>query len=135
VLPDGSGGASASAECKQLNATNKAFDALGVIAEVAGLGGLGPFFFLGKQVAAIYLLSAAILDGQEVAATGDHPNPAIDGLAANAACEAAKLAGTTVAGAYGGFAGDVVGKTDAIGSLADAVPNCPNALAGVGCAN
>jgi len=135
VLPDGSGGAASSAECNQLNATNKAFDALGVIAEVAGLGGLGPFFFLGKQVAAIYLLSAAILDGQEVAPTGDHPNPAIDGLAANAACEAAKLAGTTVAGAYGGFVGDVIGKTDAIGSLADAVPNCPNALAGVGCSN
>jgi hypothetical protein len=134
VLPDGSGGASASAECNQLNASNKAFDALAVIAEVAGLGGLGPFFFLGKQVAAIALLAAAIIDGQEVAPTADSPNPAIDGLAANAACETAKLAAGIV-GDQAGFGGKVVAATDAIASLADATPSCPNALAGVGCAN
>ena len=132
VLPNGTGGASSSATCDQLKDTNKAFDALGLLAELGGMGALGPFFFLGKEVAAIALLSAAIIGGEDGMVPGN-PNAAIDGLAANAACEAAKLAGSTANG-LGGLLGDVLNKADAIGSVAGSpLVDCPNALAGVGC--
>jgi hypothetical protein len=129
VLPDGSGGAGASAECNMLGDINKAFDALGLLAELGGMSVLGPFFFLGKQVAAIALLSAAILDNQDVG----QPISPIDGLAANAACEAGKLGLSTAAPAFGKV-GETLSKADAIGSPVDSpLINCPNALAGAGC--
>jgi hypothetical protein len=137
VLPDGSGGASQSSNCNQLNVTNKLFTALSLLATLAGIGGLGPFFFLGKQVAAIALLSAALLDNQDGdAMVGGDPNAAINGLAANAACEAAKLAVTTAAPELGNTIKNVVRSTNlgnSIGSLGGTSVHCPNALAGVGC--
>jgi hypothetical protein len=135
VLPDGSGGASQSSPCKQLSATGDAFTVLGLLADVAGMGGLGPLFFLGQQVAAIALLSAAILDDQDGGGSSGDPNAAINGLAASAACEAAKLAATSGASAFGKLGGaiEALDKANSIGSLGGASLNCPNALSGVGC--
>jgi hypothetical protein len=135
VLPDGSGGASQSSPCKQLSATGDAFTVLGLLADVAGMGGLGPLFFLGQQVAAIALLSAAILDDQDGGGSSGDPNAAINGLAASAACEAAKLAVTSGASAFGKLGGaiEALDKANSIGSLGGASLNCPNALSGVGC--
>ena len=130
VLPDGSGGASASDPCSQLSDINNAFDALGLLAEMAEMGALGPFFLIGKEVAAVALLSAALLGDQDGTLNGKDPNAAINGLAANAGCEAMKLG---VLNSLSGKFGSIINKADAIGSVAGATPNCPNALSGVGC--
>jgi len=134
VLPDGTGGASQSEECQTLSQLNNAFSALGLVAGFAGMGGLGPYFWLGMEVASVALLSAAILDNQEVG--NPDPNAPLDGLAENAACEAAKLGVTAGASASGTPVGDAIGDADTantIAGLAGGGLNCPSALAGVGC--
>jgi hypothetical protein len=140
VLPDGSGGASAGGVCDQLTDINDAFTVLGLIAGLAGMGMLGPFFWLGKEVAAVALLSAGILDGEDGTVPPSDPNAAINGLAANAACEAAKTAVTTAAGLPGaGLPGALISAIDMSNSInslthvANASASCPNALSGVGC--
>jgi hypothetical protein len=138
VLPDGTGGASQSGECTQANATSDAFTVLGILAGLAGMGALGPLFFLGQKVAEIALLSAAILDGQDGMIPSD-PDAAINGLAASAACAAKKLALTSVAPAAGNAVDRLIAAYDRANSLVSlshisgASFNCPNALAGVGC--
>jgi hypothetical protein len=140
VLPDGTGGASANGVCDQLMDINDAFTVLGLIAGLAGMGMLGPFFLLGKEVAAVALLSAGILDGEDGTVPPSDPEAAINGLAANAACEAAKLAVTTAAGkSAAGLPGKLLSAIDmsnSINSLShvtNASASCPNALSGVGC--
>ena len=140
VLPDGTGGASAGGVCDQASATNDAFTVLGLIAGLAGMGMLGPFFYLGMEVANIALLSAGILDGEDGTVPPSDPDAAINGLAANAAYEAAKLAVLTGAGtSAAGLPGALLGAVDMANSLSslthvtNASAGCPNALSGVGC--
>ena len=133
VLPDGSGGAAQSEECAELDQLSNALTALGLVASLAGVAGLGPYFWLGKQVASVALLSAAILDNQEV---GQPTGAPLNGLAAAAACDAAQLAALTGASAAGGDLGDAADAVDnaqSVASLAGVGVDCPNALSGVGC--
>jgi hypothetical protein len=134
VLPDGSGGAVQSDECQTMSQLSKAFTALGLLAGFAGLAGLGPYFWLGKQVASVALLSAAILDNQEVG-NPDTDAP-LEGLAAAAACDAAKMAAVAGATATGTPEGNAVGAADnanSVANLAGGGLSCPSGLAGVGC--
>ena len=113
---------------------SKAFTALGLLAGYAGLAGVGPYFWLGKQVASVALLSAAILDNQEVG--NPDPDAPLEGLARAAACDAVKA--TAVAGltADGTTFGDIIGALDtanSVANLADGGVSCPSGLAGVGC--
>ncbi len=131
VLPDGTGGASHTAACADLDVASGALDVLGLMGD---LGPFGVYGVLGKAVAAIFVATAIILDGASDPSFTYDPDALMKGIAGAAACNA--LSDNTVGkiGEVSPTLGNVNAANAFTGILGAAhLDTCPNGLAALGC--